>query len=556
MSLRNCNSRGDPSGLPARHTQHRTNTNNRHVWHWRVAPASGDCHLRSDSHLHWLIVFFLLLVSCAPTTATQPAPTNTLEPTSPPPPTQTIEPPQLINPLTGLHVQDPSLLELPALLVSISHFPVTARPQAGLSFSPLVFEIYITEGATRFLTTFYGEFPAPESPVTGGCDTRREIFTQTNLILGNRAWLDANQNNMQDAWERGVGGVCVNLYDANLNLLQQTTTDSNGYYGFNVSAGTYHIAVANPPQLEFAQKHVGDESRDSDVDPASGWSDAVNVESTLLSLDVGLIQSSDILPSSTTLPEPKIGPIRSGRLVYADIAAMFTNSCLIYALASPEVLTELPQCVLVTHDIQGGGYMYGIDNLPAVARNYKEPKITIDYTSNTFSEEPPAGGMIADELHVFIAYLNQSGWEYDALSQSYWRSVDDASSDTAGILHPEVDRLTNRQLQFENVVVLFAKHDVVSPTNLDIHLEANLTGDAILFRDGLRYDIRWSTELSEEEIQTGVRKPIRFLYAGEDKLFPLKFGQTWVIVVTPETTVTEEFSSEWLLRFAQPEGAK
>lgn len=498
----------------------------------------------------------LALISCTPTTATEPPPTNTAEPTTPPPPTQSVKPPQIINPLTGWHVQDPSLLELPALLVSISHFPVTARPQAGLSFSPLVFEIYITEGATRFLTSFYGEFPAPESPLTGGCDTRREIFTQTDSILGNRAWLDSNQNNMQDAWERGVGGVCVNLYDANLNLLQQTTTDSNGYYGFNVAAGTYHIAVANPPQLGFAQKNVGDESQDSDVDPASGWSDAVNVSSTLLSLDVGLIQSSDILPSSTTLPEPKIGPIRSGRLVYADIAAMFTNSCLIYALASPEVLTELPQCVLVTHDIQGGGYMYGIDNMPTVARNYKSPESVIDYASNIFSDEPPAGGAPADNLHVFIAYLNQSGWRYDALSQSYWRFVDDASSDTAGILHPEVDRLTSRQLQFENVIVLFAKHDVVSPTNLDIHLEANLTGGAILFRDGLKYDIQWSTDLSEEELQSGQRKPIRFLYAGEDKLFPLKLGQTWVIVVTLETTVTEESSGEWLLRFSQPEGAK
>ncbi|MBL8107930.1 MAG: DUF3048 C-terminal domain-containing protein, partial [Anaerolineales bacterium] len=139
---------------------------------------------------------------------------------------------------------------------------------------------------------------------------------------------------------------------------------------------------------------------------------------------------------------------------------------------------------------------------------------------------------------------------------SYWRFVDDASSDTAGILHPEVDRLTSRQLQFENVIVLFAKHDVVSPTNLDIHLEANLTGGAILFRDGLKYDIQWSTDLSEEELQSGQRKPIRFLYAGEDKLFPLKLGQTWVIVVTLETTVTEESSGEWLLRFSQPEGAK
>src|SRR5512140_925604 len=66
-----------------------------------------------------------------------------------------------INPLSGLPVRDPDLLKTPALLSSSSHFPATARPQAGLSFAPYVFEFSITGGETRFLTTFYGEFPAP-----------------------------------------------------------------------------------------------------------------------------------------------------------------------------------------------------------------------------------------------------------------------------------------------------------------------------------------------------------------------------------------------------------
>ena len=142
-----------------------------------------------------------------------------------------------INPLTGLAVEDPSLLNLPAVLVSVANFPAIARPQSGLSFAPYVFEIYITAGGTRFLATFYGKFPEPEALVTGNCAVRTEPFVQTDNVIGNRVWWDANQNNLQDDWERGVGGVCVNLYDSNSNLLQQTTTDSNGYYGFNVSAG-------------------------------------------------------------------------------------------------------------------------------------------------------------------------------------------------------------------------------------------------------------------------------------------------------------------------------
>lgn len=63
-----------------------------------------------------------------------------------------------INPLTGLPVDDPSLLALPPALISISNFPVSARPQAGLSTTPLVFEIFIGEGMTRYLALFYGEF--------------------------------------------------------------------------------------------------------------------------------------------------------------------------------------------------------------------------------------------------------------------------------------------------------------------------------------------------------------------------------------------------------------
>lgn len=64
-----------------------------------------------------------------------------------------------VNPLTGLPVDDPANLTAPPALVSITNFPITARPQAGLSYSPLVHELYVGEGATRFLAMFYGDFP-------------------------------------------------------------------------------------------------------------------------------------------------------------------------------------------------------------------------------------------------------------------------------------------------------------------------------------------------------------------------------------------------------------
>ncbi|HCK64647.1 MAG TPA: hypothetical protein DHW49_00145 [Anaerolineae bacterium] len=473
-----------------------------------------------------------------------------LEPTA----TSTPEPKPIltINPLTNKKVEEPNLLELPALLVSISHFPVTARPQAGLSFAPWVFEIYITEGATRFLSVFYGAFPKPEPTINGSCQIRNQPFQQTANIIGNRVWLDENQNHMQDDWERGMGGVCVNLFDATGNFIQSTSTDSNGYYAFNVDAGNYILQFEKPLGMEFVQKNVGDESNDSDVDQVAGQTEALTVSSSLLDLDVGLFLNPDYL-ISPPIVLPKVGPIRSGRLIYADIHAFFKDSCLIYAFASPEVLEELPQCFFVTHDIDGGGYMLDIDELPRLAEKNKTGDI--DYSINVFSETPPSDGLTANQLHVYISYLNQSAWMYDSASQSYWRYVDDANFETAGILHPEIDRLTNRQLQFENVIVLFTKHDVVSPTNLDIHLEDGLIGDALLFRDGLVYDIKWTTHLNSEE-RNSYQKPIKFISNDETTLFPLKPGRTWILVVTPKTSVEEIRAGEWFLEFVQPEGAK
>jgi len=459
------------------------------------------------------------------------------------------------NPLTGLPVADPSLLQLPAVLVSISHFPVEARPQAGLSFAPYVFEIYITEGATRFLTAFYGQFPAPEVPIVGNCEVRREPFTLINLILGNRVWWDSNANNVQEPWENGIGGICVNLYDSNGTLLQQTTTDSNGYYGFNVVKGQYRIEFVKPLEMNFAQKDAGEEEKDSDVDQEIGRTDVLDVTASDLHVDAGLIPLT-VAPPTSGLAPAKVGPVRSGRLIYADIAAFFPDSCLIYAYASAEVLVQLPKCAFVDHDIQGGGYMLGIPEMIQHVKDSKKPDQTIDYTSNAYSVVAPPGGVDATRLHVYMAWLNQSEWLYDPLYESWWRYVDNADEQSAGVVHPEVDRLTGRQLHFENVIVLFTKHDVVSPTNLDIHLEQDWVGDALLFRDGRKYNIRWSTVAAEEEVQSGRRKPIQFLDVDDETPFPLKPGHTWVLVVTPETLVTEQSAGTWLLEFSQPPGAK
>ena len=520
--------------------------------------------------------FILLLSACQPATeiptatATStptitpgPSPTATASPS--PTPQRTASPrtlgpakhkfPAGVNPLTGLAVADPALLDIPALLISISHFPATARPQAGLSFAPFVYEISITEGATRHLAVFYGTMPGPEIPLSGDCNIRAEPVTRTGLLLGNRVWRDGNADGRVDAWEAGLGGICVRLLDASAStILQQTTTDSNGYYAFNVTPGTYLIEFVKPAEWTFTTRDMGDESADSDADLSTGRTALTVVnDADILYVDAGLI--SFPTPASDAMPLAQVGPVRSGRLVYADIAAFYTNSCLIYAFASEEVLEQLPRCAFVTHEIQGGGYMLELSRMKEIAADHarKHADNVFNYASNSFSEIPPAGGAPALKVTEYWAYLNQSGWLYDAASGSYWRTVDDSTEVNAGIQRLEIDRLTGRHLQFENVIVVFAETDVVSPTNLDIHLEQGESGPALLFRDGMKYDIRWSTRATESEKKSGLREPMQFTNA-DGSLFPLKPGRTWVILLSPFSFANESAPGVWFIRYARVNG--
>ena len=133
--------------------------------------------------------------------------------------------------------------------------------------------------------------------------------------------------------------------------------------------------------------------------------------------------------------------------------------------------------------------------------------------------------------------------------------MDESNIATAGILHPEVDRLTGRQLMFENVIVMFAPHIVVKPTIVDIDLKLGDVGNAYLFRDGQMYKIRWSTIAGEYEQKTGLRRPMRFVNLDGSPV-ALKPGHTWVVIFDMQSYLQDLTEGKWLARFIAPEGAK
>lgn len=99
-----------------------------------------------------------------------PTPTDVPTPTEIPP---TLAPPPVavegsigpytfnanVNPLTGLEVADPGLLDHRPIVTKISNAPPLVRPQSGIGQADLVFEHYAEGGLTRFSAVFYSQLP-------------------------------------------------------------------------------------------------------------------------------------------------------------------------------------------------------------------------------------------------------------------------------------------------------------------------------------------------------------------------------------------------------------
>jgi hypothetical protein len=326
-----------------------------------------------------------------------------------------------LNPLTGLPVQNPENLLLPPALVSVTNFPPTARPQAGLSFSPIVFELYIGEGMTRYLALFYGDYP--------------------------KAALPSGSNDVQSDLTAGL------------------------------------------PQPE----------------PAS------------------------------------IGPVRSGRLPYEYVRKLY-NGFIVMASAYQKVADQISDYTNVFGDdnTDPNSALIPVDKLEDIAKTNESSLGSGSLTGMVFDSQVPLNGKNAPSLWIFYAYKNQVFWRYNPADGSYHRWQDNADGQT---FIEQTDRLNGEPLTYNNVIVLFADHEVHNKYLIDIDLLYVKKGKALLFRDGQMYEIYWTTKSEDYEKTTGKLRPIRFIDA-DGNPFPLKPGQTWIELVTPYTTYWETVDSE------------
>ncbi len=140
-----------------------------------------------------------------------------------------------------------------------------------------------------------------------------------------------------------------------------------------------------------------------------------------------------------------------------------------------------------------------------------------------FDPNPPPKGITTFDFVIDYPDLGpRHRWHYDAENHNWLSFTTDQRQQTKE--QPDIDFLTNGQLAFDNVVLIYADHSLADfiedePNQLS-SVEINLIGegDAVLMRDGKRYNCRWVRHDLADMIQ---------LVDPAGNPIPLRPGTTW-----------------------------
>lgn len=263
---------------------------------------------------------------------------------------------------------------------------------------------------------------------------------------------------------------------------------------------------------------------------------------------------------------PKVGSIRSARLIDLELAAMY-QSLFAFSGASPGVLEKLKAA-----DFKD--YIISPEFEPGHRAFFRVPKETLSgdcqalehtlftstdllwadadkkninqrptLTGMAFNNEAPPHGQPAGI--VSVPYDGEFvRWNYSETAQAYYRYAN-------GQQH--TDTLTNVQISASNVVVVFANHvftlilenlfgyDPKTGKGGSHSIEIQLwgTGPALVFRDGKMYSVTWVRQ---------DRAGVLGLVDLNGQLFPLKPGNTWFQLAALDSPVKQVEEGSWEIK--------
>ncbi len=125
-----------------------------------------------------------------------------------------------------------------------------------------------------------------------------DIGILKDASLGDRVWLDRNQNGIQDANESGIEDVLVRLLNGDGSETNKSVrTDKNGNYAFiGIKPGNYRVKIDLLAGYKVTQQNSTSEDKDSDLNPNSLVSDSFLVKSgsNEPQIDIGLYTTNEL----------------------------------------------------------------------------------------------------------------------------------------------------------------------------------------------------------------------------------------------------------------------
>jgi hypothetical protein len=252
-----------------------------------------------------------------------------------------------------------------------------------------------------------------------------------------------------------------------------------------------------------------------------------------------------------------IGPVRSGRLVDAQLAQLY-QGLLAYGNADPQVdevlvedlgeraltFNELPcppMCGESTHSATG--VFADSTAMTAYAEAMGIDNAQPDLRGMYFQSDPPAGDASGLTLRVEYANFSIMEWRYDRESSAY-QLWEEAEVEDVLEMALMTDRNNNKAVSFDNVIVMYAEYIEYAPSLHDIILQG-AQGDqpALLFRDGLLTYATWRVP--------DAARPIIFETPDGDPL-PLKPGKTWIVIMGQNSRTTQPAGGDWTIYFGLP----
>ncbi len=153
----------------------------------------------------------------------------------------------------------------------------TATPPAGATISGVIWTV---PPSSTISSTQQNPLVSPTSNTqyrvvvvasTGCTDTDFvNVAVQPKAKIGNFVWRDDNANGVQDTNEPGLGSVPVKLFNTSNVEVAQTTTNGQGFYEFEVCAGTYYVEFGAVTGYSRTIANTSDDTKDSDANVTNG----------------------------------------------------------------------------------------------------------------------------------------------------------------------------------------------------------------------------------------------------------------------------------------------